>query len=54
MFNMSASMGPKFADTVNEMADRVREFGPSPLRGDVPEGRDEQAEPAEKTEGESK
>ena len=28
---MSASMGPKFAETVDEMAERVRELGPSPL-----------------------
>jgi len=32
MFNMSASMGPQFADTVNEMAERVRRLGPSPLK----------------------
>ncbi len=32
MFNMSASMGPKFAETANEMTDRVRKLGPSPLR----------------------
>jgi DNA-binding ferritin-like protein len=31
MFNMSASMGPKFAETVDEMTERVRELGPSPL-----------------------
>jgi len=32
MFNMSASMGPKFAETANEMTERVRKLGPSPLR----------------------
>jgi F420-non-reducing hydrogenase iron-sulfur subunit len=32
MFNMSASMGPKFAEVVDEMTERVRKLGPSPLR----------------------
>ncbi|GAB4347542.1 MAG: hypothetical protein Kow0099_29630 [Candidatus Abyssubacteria bacterium] len=32
MFNMSASMGPKFAETADEMTERVRTLGPSPLR----------------------
>jgi DNA-binding ferritin-like protein len=32
MFNMSASMGPKFAETADEMTERVRKLGPSPLR----------------------
>jgi DNA-binding ferritin-like protein len=32
MFNMSASMGPKFAETADEMTERVRRLGPSPLR----------------------
>ena len=32
MFNMSASMGPKFAETVDEMTERVSKLGPSPLR----------------------
>lgn len=36
MFNMSASEGPKFAETVDEMTNRLRELGPSPLRGDQP------------------
>ena len=31
---MSASMGPKFAETANEMTERVRELGPSPLNGE--------------------
>ena len=34
MFNMSASMGPKFAETADEMTERVRKLGPSPLRKD--------------------
>ncbi len=29
---MSASMGPKFAETANEMTERVRKLGPSPLK----------------------
>ncbi len=33
MFNMSASEGPKFAETVDEMTERVSKLGPSPLRG---------------------
>ncbi len=33
MFNMSASMGPKFAETADEMTERVRKLGPSPLKG---------------------
>ncbi len=32
MFNMSASMGPTFAQTADEMTERVRKLGPSPLR----------------------
>lgn len=32
MFNMSASMGPKFAEVADEMTDLVRKLGPSPLR----------------------
>ncbi len=41
---MSASMGPKFAETVEEMTERVRKLGPSPLNKD---GSGWQAEPAE-------
>ncbi|MDI6733190.1 MAG: hydrogenase iron-sulfur subunit [Planctomycetota bacterium] len=33
MFNMSAAMGTKFADTVREMTERIKKLGPSPLRG---------------------
>ena len=32
MFNISASMGPKFAEAADEMTERVRKLGPSPLR----------------------
>ncbi len=38
MFNMSASEGPKFAETVDEMTERVSKLGPSPLRdGEISE-----------------
>lgn len=44
MFNMSASEGPKFAETVDEMTERVSKLGPSPLRdGEISE-QPEQAE----------
>ncbi len=36
MFHMSASEGPKFAETVDEMTERVRKLGPSPLRNGHP------------------
>lgn len=32
MFNMSASMGPKFAEVAREMTERIRELGANPLR----------------------
>lgn len=32
MFNMSASMGPKFAEVANEMTERIRNLGPNPLK----------------------
>ena len=32
MFNMSAAMGTRFADTVREMTERIKKLGPSPLR----------------------
>ena len=31
MFNMSAAMGPKFAEVANEFTQRIKELGPSPL-----------------------
>ena len=31
MFNMSAAMGPKFAEVANEFTERIKELGPSPL-----------------------
>ncbi|MEW6618442.1 MAG: hydrogenase iron-sulfur subunit [bacterium] len=35
MFNMSASMGPKFAEVAREMTNKIQELGPSPLRNKV-------------------
>ncbi|MBI5570014.1 MAG: hydrogenase iron-sulfur subunit [Desulfomonile tiedjei] len=31
MFNMSAAMGPRFAEVAREFTERIRELGPSPL-----------------------
>jgi coenzyme F420-reducing hydrogenase delta subunit len=31
MFNMSAAMGPKFAEVAAEFTERIRQLGPSPL-----------------------
>ncbi|MGC8906455.1 MAG: hydrogenase iron-sulfur subunit [Desulfomonilaceae bacterium] len=32
MFNMSAAMGPRFAEVAREFTERIRALGPSPLR----------------------
>jgi len=32
MFNLSAGMGGRFAEVAQEMTDRIRELGPSPIR----------------------
>ena len=50
---MSASMGPKFAETADEMTERVRQLGPSPLKD---EQRPEKVEAAvsDNDEGETK
>lgn len=32
MFNMSASMGPRFAAVATEMVERIKKLGPSPLK----------------------
>ena len=32
MFNLSAGMGPRFAEIAREMDARIRELGPSPIR----------------------
>ncbi|MDI6792296.1 MAG: hydrogenase iron-sulfur subunit, partial [bacterium] len=31
MYNMSASMGTKFAEVATKMTNRIKELGPSPL-----------------------
>jgi coenzyme F420-reducing hydrogenase delta subunit len=33
MYNLSAAMGTKFADIVNEMTERIKTLGPNPLKG---------------------
>ncbi len=38
MFNLSASMGPRFAEIATEMTQRVHQLGPSPVRKRVEEG----------------
>lgn len=32
MFNLSAGEGPRFAEIANEMYDRIKKLGPSPVR----------------------
>jgi F420-non-reducing hydrogenase iron-sulfur subunit len=32
MFNMSAAMGPRFAEVAREMTERIRKLGPSPIK----------------------
>ena len=32
MFNISAAMGPKFAEIAREMTEKIRKLGPSPLK----------------------
>ncbi len=32
MFNLSSAMGPRFAEIANEMTERIRNLGPSPVR----------------------
>ncbi len=32
MYNISASMGPRFAEIAREMTERVRKLGPSPIK----------------------
>jgi F420-non-reducing hydrogenase iron-sulfur subunit len=35
MYNLSSSMGPRFAQIATEMVERVRALGPSPMRKEV-------------------
>ena len=41
MYNMSAAMGPRFAEVAREMTERIRKLGPSPInrQGQSAEGR---------------
>ena len=32
MFNLSSAMGPRFAEIANEMADRIKKLGPTPVK----------------------
>jgi F420-non-reducing hydrogenase iron-sulfur subunit len=32
MFNMSAAMGPRFAEVAREMTEKIRKLGPSPIK----------------------
>lgn len=32
MYNMSAAMGPRFAEVAREMTERIRQLGPSPVK----------------------
>ena len=32
MYNMSAAMGPRFAEVATEFTERIRRLGPSPVR----------------------
>jgi hypothetical protein len=34
MFNLSSADGPRFAEIANEMTERIKAVGPSPLRRD--------------------
>ena len=38
MFNMSAAMGPKFAEVAREMTERIRKLGPSPIKKSQAQG----------------
>ena len=31
MFNLSSAQGPRFAEIANEMTDKIKELGPSPV-----------------------
>jgi hypothetical protein len=53
MFNMSASMGPKFAEVADEMTRRLEKLGPNPLRG-IPRPEKIEAAAVNKDEGEMK
>jgi len=31
MYNLSSAQGPRFAEIANEMTDKIKELGPSPV-----------------------
>jgi F420-non-reducing hydrogenase iron-sulfur subunit len=35
MYNMSAAMGPRFAEVAREMTEKIRKLGPSPIKKDA-------------------
>ena len=35
MYNMSAAMGPRFAEVAREMTEKIRKLGPSPIKRSV-------------------
>jgi len=43
MFNMSAAMGPRFAEVAREFTERIKTLGPSPLRKTHPTAKQEAA-----------
>ncbi len=47
MYNMSAAMGQRFAEVANEMTERIRQLGPSPLNRNVADDDCEQESTAE-------
>jgi coenzyme F420-reducing hydrogenase delta subunit len=32
MYNMSAAQGPRFVEVANEMTEKIKELGPSPIK----------------------
>ncbi len=46
MYNMSAAMGPRFAEVAREMTEKIRQLGPSPIKKNA-ERRAPSAEPKE-------
>jgi coenzyme F420-reducing hydrogenase delta subunit len=49
MFNMSAAMGPRFAEVATEFSERIKKLGPSPIRhagGGAGKATSEEGQPA--------
>ena len=38
MYNLSSAMGPRFTEIANEMTEKIRALGPSPLKGKIKSG----------------